>query len=299
MANIEFTKEKIDAVFAEVMAEMDGLLKNEGALAKGAVEDAPVEESEGSGEPAAPAPAGPPDEGSAPPMDAAPEGSAPPEASAPMDAAPEGSAPMGEEQGEIAPAPTVEALQAEYAKLDPEALKMHYLACKAQLMASMGQDQGQGAPPEASAPMAPPPAAPPGAAPMAMGEMKAKQLAASSGNGGKLGKSEDQLKIENLEKQLRGQGDEMLKLAAVMTKLSTPIRKSIKGVSDLQYIARSEDAPKASPAASMSEKEIKAKLCEKVREGKLTKSEKDLVGKYTVGAVNFSEIEHLLAHPAK
>lgn len=297
MANIEFTKEKIDAVFAEVMAEMDGLLKNEGALAKGAIEDAPVEESEGSGEPAAPAGPGPEDEGSAPPMD---EGSAPPDegSAPPMEGAPPEGAP-GEEQGDIAPAPTVEALQSEYAKLDPEALKMHYLACKAQLMASMGQDQGQGAPPEASAPMAPPPAAPPGAAPMAMGEMKGKQMPGSPGSGGKLGKSEDQLKIENLEKQLKGQGDEMLKLAAVMTKLSTPIRKSVKGISDLQYIARSEDAPKASLAASMTEKEIKAKLCEKVREGKLTKSEKDLVGKYTVGSVKFSEIEHLLAHPAK
>src|SRR5688572_13524000 len=156
MATIEIEKEKLDAMLADLAVELAPMLKAEAqALAK-ADDDAPAEESEGSGEPAGPpaseseesAPAedsGPPAEASAP----APEASAPaPEMSAP---APEASAAPGADQA-IQPAPTVEALQAEYAKLDPEAQKMHYLAVKAALLATMGAQSAGPAGPEASAP---------------------------------------------------------------------------------------------------------------------------------------------------
>ncbi len=83
----------------------------------------------------------------------------------------------------------------------------------------------------------------------------------------------------------------MIKLAEVVAK---PIRKSIKGLSDLKFIERSEEV-KGPAAASLTKAEVTAKLREKVREGKLSKSDKDLVSKYTVGGVDVSKIEHLLA----
>jgi hypothetical protein len=213
----------------------------------------------------------------------------------------DGAPDAGQEQA-IEPAPTVEALQAEYMKLDPEALKMHYLAAKSALAAAMGAEQGgaPGAPaPEASAPVgppagAPPPAPPAGGAPMAMGEMKAgKQVNLTDGNGGeveagKLGKAESEL--ADLRKQLAAQNTALLQLAEVV---ATPIRKSVKGLSDLRFIERAEES-KPAPKA-LSKKEIQAVLSAQVRSGKLSKADKELVTQYSVGAVDVTKIEHLLA----
>lgn len=305
MPEIKFEKEWLDSALNQCAAELTDMLKSEqAALAKSATDDAPAEESEGSEGPASPPPS---DEGEA---SASPEASAPEagEASAPDDASPpaeasappaEASAAPGEEQA-IEPAPTPEALQAEYAKLDPESLKMHYLAAKAALAAIMGADASAGAPPEASAsPAAPPaaPPAPPAAAPMAMGEMKAgKQVNLTDGNGGeveagKLGKSEKDAEIALLKAQLDEQNKALLQLAEVV---ATPIRKSIKGLSDLKFIERSEEV-KPSKAATLSKKEVQAVLKEKVRAGKLSKADKELVMQYSVGAVDIAKIEHLLA----
>jgi hypothetical protein len=297
MPEIIIDKDQIDAVFAEVQTELAKSLNIESALLSKADKDAPAEESEGSGEPASPPPddsapdegsAPPPaDEGSAPPMD---EGSAPPppDASAP-DA---GAAP----EGDIAPAPTIEQLQAEYMQLPPEQLKMHFLACKAAAMASMGQDQGS---PPAASPAAPPAPAPAAPAPMAM----SGKVYSSPGNGGKtkLGKSEAEVKIESLEKELKLQKDEaqlqsdalMKMVAAVDAKLSTPIRKAVTGVSDLRFIQRTETDDKGEKKP-LTKSEVSEKLKSKIREGKLSKSDKDLVESYTVGAVDVTKIAHLL-----
>jgi len=314
MAEIKFNDEQLKDLIASVGKELNDMVKAETAqLAKGAKEDAPAEESEGSEGPASPPPAeeaasadGPPAEGSAPPA----EGSAPPaEASAPASpeasaaaAAPEGS--PQHEGGEIEPAPTVEALQAEYSKLDPEALKMHFLACKQALMAVMGAEEGAGAgapPPEASAPPAgapPPPAPPAGGAPMAMGEKSGKKvvLGDEAGNGGKieagkLGKAEAE--VADLKKQVADQNEALGKLAKAVEVALTPVRKSVKGVSDLRFVARTEE-PKTSPVAALSKKEITAKLREKARDSKLSKADKDLISSYAVGGVDVSKIEHLL-----
>ncbi len=304
MAEIKFEKEWLDAALNQCAAELSDLLKSDQALAKSATDDAPAEESEGSEGPASPPPsdesaggddAGAPPEASAPAEASAPPAGAPPEASAPADPA----AAPGQEQA-IQPAPTPEALQAEYAKLDPESLKMHYLAAKSALMAVMGAEQSAGAPPEASAPPAgapPAAAAPPapGAAPMAMGEMKAgKQLTTTDGNGGeveagKMAKSE--AKIAELEAQLSAQNTALLQLAEVV---ATPIRKSVKGLSDLRFIERTEET-KPTAAAKLTKKEVQAVLSEKVRSGKLSKADKELVMKYSVGGVDVTKIEHLLA----
>src|SRR5438045_3102322 len=128
MPKIEIEKDKLDAMLAELAVELAPMLKAEAeALAKGAKEDAPAEESEGSSEPASPPPSEESAEASAPPAAAPPaEASAPPADGPPPEAsaspAPEASAAPGQEQSAIEPAPTVEQLQAEYAQLDPEAL---------------------------------------------------------------------------------------------------------------------------------------------------------------------------------
>lgn len=310
MAEIKFEKEQLDNMLASVASELTEMLKAESAqLAKGAKEDAPAEESEGSEGPAAPpaeesAAEGPPAEASAPPAEAsAPpaEASAPPAAAAPPPGA-EASAPApGQDSGEIEPAPTVEALQAEYQKLDPEALKMHFLACKSALMAAMGADQGAGAPPEASAPAGAPPPAPsasPAHAPMAMGEKGGKKvvLGNEAGNGGKmeagkLGKAEAE--VADLKKQVAAQNEALGNLSKAVETFLQPVRKSVKGVSDLRFVARTEE-PKASPVGQLSKKEITAKLREKARDSKLSKSDKDLISSYAVGGVDVSKIEHLL-----
>lgn len=320
MAEIVIEKEALDSALATVARELTEMLKTEAvALNKAAKDDAPSEASEGSEGPSEPeessAPAdgaeasAPPAEGSAPPAPPA-EASASPDASAAA-AAPEGS--PQHEGGEIEPAPTVEGLQAEYAKLDPEALKMHYLACKSALMAVMGAEQSApgGAPPgaEASA-AAPPPASPsppPGAAPMAMGEMSGKQvqLGDKKGNGGaieagKMSKSEEakDAEIVALRKAQAVQEEAVAGLAKVVEKMLQPVRKSVKGVSDLKFVPRTEEA-KPAPAANLTKKEVVAKLRDKVREGKLSKADKELVSSYTVGNIDVSKIEHLLVSAAK
>lgn len=298
----------LDSALSECAVALEGMLKNEqAAIAKSAKDDAPVEESSGSEGPTAPESSDEPDGDEGPPMD---EASAPAEGPAddagappaPEASAPDAGAAPGQEQA-IAPAPTVEALQAEYSKLDPEALKMHYLAAKSALMAVMGAEQGAGAPPgaEASAPAAPPaaaPPAPPAGAPMAMGEMKSgKQVNLTDGNGGeveagKLGKAEKE--IADLRGQLSTQTEEVAKLAKAVEVLLQPVRKSVKGVSDLKFIGRTEDAPEQ-PAANLSKKEVQSQLRDKVREGKLSKADKELISQYSVGAVDITKIQHLLA----
>lgn len=304
---VTFDSKKLDEMLAEVGKELIGMAKAEAAqaLAKSAKDDAPAEESEGSSAPAKPeheetpdesASAGPPPDAASPPPAAAPPG---PDASASPDAsaAPPADPAAGGAPGAEAP-PSMEQLQQAYAELaqrDPEQLKMHFLACKAALAQVMGA--GAGAPPaapEASAPASPPPAAspspPPGPAPMAMAEASAHKVSASPGNGGKMGKTEQQ-EIEELKEKLQKQEESLNGLVNI---LSQPMRKSVKGVSDVPYIARTE-APAPPPAsAKLSQKEIQAKLREKIASGKLTKNDKELVMSYNVGTVKVDKIEHLL-----
>jgi hypothetical protein len=324
MPDIKIEKEKLNAMLAQVGAELAEMVRAEqAALAKSAIDDAPSEHSEGSSGPTEPdgtvedeISASPSDEGShADGEESSPyreESSPYREESSPYR---EESSPYHEESSpyheESSPAehvkdpaeeaggapPTMEQLQAEYAKLDPDSLKTHYLACKAALMELMGADQGQ----EASAPGAGgPPSAQPGpeqsGAPMALSEMKGKRMNADGNGGkmkaGKLGKSEEQLKIERLEEQIREQHDALLRLTEVVAKAAKPIRKSIKSLSDLRFIDRTETTE--APEMKMSKAEVTAKLREKVREGKLSKSDQALVTKYTLGTVDVSKIKHLL-----
>ncbi len=305
----KFSPEELDSMLASVTSEViEFLRKDEAELAK-AVKDAPAEESEGSEGPAAPEASAPaPDEAppadAAPPMDdgSAPAEAAPPEGSAPADGAPAPAPDAMAQDQAIEPAPTVEQLQAEYSQLDPEALKLHYLACKGAIMMAMGQ-----AGPEASAPApdaSAPPMAPPGGAPAPeasappafKAEMGAgKKIDLSDGNGGeikagKLGKSESDQRIEALELQLKKSEQTMLQLVEIVAK---PLRKSVKGVSELQFITKEGDAPVAAPSSTMTKAEITSKLREKAKTT-LSKSDRDLMNQFVVGAVDITKIEHLL-----
>ena len=329
---IKIPEDQLDALILECSKALADEVKQMN-LTKAESDDAPSEESEGSSGPAkaapkdkqAPskAPSAPAEKESAPASASAPE--APPAEAAPEapEAAPE--APSADEaaaaapgtpeheQGEIEPATTVEELQAEYMNLDPEALKMHFLAAKAALVAAMGADQSQ-----ADAPMAPPAPAP--EAPLAMAEKSAseaskeassasassmdkKEMSAekssassseesSSKSSSSMAKSEKDVKIEELEAQLKLQTEEVAKLAQV---LETPIRKSIKNISDLKFIEKT-DANKA--PVQMTTAQAKAKLTEKLRDGKLSKSDKELFMKFSCGSIDISKVEHLLTETA-
>ncbi len=126
---------------------------------------------------------------------------------------------------------------------------------------------------------------------MAMGEMKGNPNGGEVEKG-KMAKAESE--ISSLRAQLAEQTDAVAKLAQAVEVMTTPIRKSIKGLSDLRFVERTtEDKP--SKSASLSKKEVQAALSEKVRSGKLSKADKELVMKYRVGGVDITKIEHLLA----
>lgn len=285
----KYTVDELDAMLASIVDEVGTLYKSD-SLAKAVPGDEPDEVSEGSEGPAAPVEASP-EAPAEQPMDAAPA----PDAS--MEQAPaegqEMAPDMGAQDGAIEPAPSVDELMAEYSKLDPEQLKMHYLACKGAIMAVMGQGDGA---PEAAAPAAAPPVAPvpeASAPPALKGEMAMKG-SRSNPNGG-MEKSQKSLEIELLKAELKStkellasQGQAVDKLVDVLTK---PMRKSIKNISEVAFIDK--NAEKVSNAKGLSKDEITARLREKARTN-LTKSDRDLINGYSLGQVDVSKIDYLL-----
>lgn len=274
---------ELKAILAEVQADLDKSLDLEvKKLSKAAGEDEmPAEEPEMSAAPAeetpgedhAPAEETPGEEASAP-ADEAPMGDEPPadEASAPADAAPEDPAAADGAEGAMSP----EELEAEYAKLDPETLKMHYLAAKAALFAAMGG--GAGGAPEASAPAAPP-AAPPAAGPGMEASapppaMKSEKADAS------LSKAE-KAELETLREQVKLQ-------ERLFDLLNAPARKA---VTTADFVAKSEE--KAEQRV-LSKSEVAAKLKTVTADAKLAKSDRELVNGYMLGTVSIEKIEHLL-----
>lgn len=181
----------------------------------------------------------------------------------------------------------VNALTAEYSKLPPEELKMHYIASKAALMQTMQAAQGAGAggpPPDASAPPSPagspapdaPPAAPPApeGPPMALkNEMKPAPVPMAKSEG--LSKAE----ADDLRAQIEGL------TKAVTIVLGAPQRKA---VTSLAFLAKSEE-----PAKTLSKAEVDAKLKDKIRTN-LSKSDRALINQFTLNQIDVSKIEHLL-----
>jgi hypothetical protein len=334
--------DELQTILQEVQADLDVVLSGERAkLAKaspgevtspevppdasataskdsGSPEGSPAGESSPEGTPSGEETAGEktPGEGSAP------EGSP----------AAEGGAPDGDPAAEGGDSDYVtdpQALQAEYAKLPPEVLKVHYLACKAAMWAVTGGDDGTGAAPDAGTPPAapapdaaagapapgldaaavPPPAPAPDAGasagappspPPAVASPSTDQpppalkseVGASNAkaNGGQITKSQRETELE----QQLAKTTQLTQGLAELTRrlIETPRRKAITGLSELT---------KTEPAVggkvdhtTLSRKEIMVRLSEKACDESLKKSDRELINRFCVGSIDVSGIAHLL-----
>lgn len=268
---------------------LDSLLGQLQTLLKSAEDDSPDESSEGSSAPSEPdmsaeGPASAPtpaaaDAAASAPTDATPDMS---ESGAAAAAAPEGS--PQHESGEIEPAPTVEGLAAEYAKLDPESLKMHYLACKQTLMAQMGGGMDAGAPP--STPAAPPEMSGSAPAPAMKSEADETMLKVFE-----LFKSELATIRQEQSENKKFQED---LLAQIVEVAQMPVRKSITSLSEVKKAEPAKKRPQ-----DMTRDEVSDLLVQRLSEGKLTKAEGRLATQFTLGQLSIKDIEHLLGEESK
>jgi hypothetical protein len=103
-----------------------------------------------------------------------------------------------------------------------------------------------------------------------------------------MNKSEAELEIESLKARLAKQEEETLQLIET---IAIPMRKSIKGVSEIGYIAKTESA-KNLPV--MTKEKAISTLREKARSEDLKKSDRSLINGYCLGNVKYEEIAHLL-----
>lgn len=281
---------ELKALVAEVETEIGALLKAEkDKLAKAhpgedtSAEIPPDESATASAKPPeASASASPaPDAGSVPPP--APDASAAP---APDASAPAGAGDPAADEGTMDP----EALKAEYAKLPPDELKIHFMAAKAALMEVMGgaDDGSAGAPPPPAAPPAPPPMASP--SPSAPPALKAEMKINADANGGKelpIKKSEQELQIDALKAEVSEHKDALDKLVkAVTVMVERPERKA---VTTTAFIPKTDETPK-----SLSKTEVMEKLKKVSATPGLKKSDRDLINSFCVDAVGLDKIRHLL-----
>jgi hypothetical protein len=181
-----------------------------------------------------------------------------------------------EDDGPIDPS----ALQAEFAKLPLDQLKMYAEAAQSALAAAMGG--GMGAVGPAAGASAPEASAPAGLPPAMKGEMKGSMMK-GDGNGG-MAKSEAE--VASLKKSLEEQGKMLERvIGAFEAVVSKPMRKA---------------ETMLTPAASATEKklsksEMAAKLRAKVRDTSLTKKDRELINDFFLnGNVDASKLSHLL-----
>lgn len=323
MANTQKTIDdaQLKSILSEVTSELDVMMKSEmEKLAKARPGESTPDEGESdksktdpSGDNTSAASASP-DPASASP-DAAGSDSAPPapdaSASAPpadASAAPpaDGSAPGGDPAAQAGPIDP-QQLMAEYTKLSPEDLKLHYLACKealVQVLGAAGGDPsasappaGPSAPPAAASAPPPPPAASAPPAPDASGPtIKAEIPAGKEMPSDKKAIGENPLhkaEIDGLKTQLAQQETVMSTLVkAVKTVLEAPLRKSITSVADITVPAKID-------VTALSRAEIRAKLNTVAQSTTLSKSDRDLIVGFDVGTVKADKVAHLLVPATK
>lgn len=274
-------------------------------LAKAETQDAMAKADPGQEAPGEETPAGSSVEGTS--TDGAPEAS-------PGDQGQNEQSP-GEQPGEEAPgeqsenpatdeAQDPEALKAEYMKLPPEELKLHFMAAHAALMELTGGDQGQegaseGAPTEQ--PQAPVPAegTP---APGEQSMVQKKEIKASEGSGGTMKKSEAafESRLKTLEKALKDKDETIQAMeekfgkavegltSFVQARTGIGLRKSIAGIS---FDKKPGDEPELAP---MAKSEVVKKLNELTASPSLKKSDRELINKYIISGAPQSTIAHLL-----
>ncbi len=322
---MKLSKAQLDKLLAAVTDDVAELLKSEQEAMTLSKADpgteAPAEKNPEGSAVAPPAPEG----------ETGPDASASPEASSPApapegspagvapDASPDPAGDPGTEQGA-----TPEVLQGEYMKLPVEELKMHFLACKAALMAMMGGGADEGsAPPDATPPgpdasPAPGPeaSASPSPEPSPEPPMGKKEFP-GDGNGGQIRKSEDASVLERLTKAEAGLKeldalrksvsekdasiaameikfqDSINQVAAGFQKiLSRPVRKSIQNISDIKVT----DKPGTETDAdlNLTKSEVIQRLNVVSSTKPLTKSERQAINKYCVGEAGIETVVALL-----
>ncbi len=265
--------------------DLDKLIEETAArlkLQKSAIEDSPNASSEGSGPPADADPdvkedkeeqdakegkdSGEGSEGSAPPADA-PAPTEDPAADALQAEAP----------------PTLEQLVSEYAALPDHLLDLCLQAAqqaKAMKVAPVAPPVAAPAPPIAPAA---PPVAPPAAAPSADPMLALK--------------SENLKYMQELSAAL-AKNEELIKLNERNTKIVEEFIKDFdKPTMRKSFVASSEVNPPKDSApdlTKLSKAEINGMLRAKLRDGKLTKSEADLVSGFAMGSKTIKDIAHLL-----
>lgn len=314
MANLK--KSEIDSLLAEVEATLTAALKEEQEKLSKAHpgEETPAEKPSDT---SATAPKEPEASTSPPPGDGDTSDASAPDASA--SASPDASAPPADASappadGSAPQDPAMDAsndpqaLQDEYSKLgaqDPEALKNHYLACKAALFALMGAGADASAPPAGAAPGSAAPPAPPAASPAppvaspspdAPPAMKSEKSAGGmpttteEANGGKgMMKSEND-QIKNLTEKLAKQEEAMGALLSVVTSVvETPVRKAITSVA---HLAKTEEVAK-NDVSKLSREEVKASL-RRAAEKPLKKSDRELINSFDLGHIGVEKIAHLI-----
>jgi hypothetical protein len=186
------------------------------------------------------------------------------------------------------------ALKAEYAKLPPEELKMHFLAAKEALMEIMGG--GGDAAPAPDAPMAPPAPGPgPEAsapAPAFKGEKSMVHADANGGGSLPIKKSESD-EVASLKAELAETNAGLEALVKAFTNVvGQPMRKA---VTNLAFVPKTGEAPADQiDVSKLSSAQITEKLKAVTADQKLSKSDRDLINGYYVRAVSVDKIAHLL-----
>jgi hypothetical protein len=302
-------KSEIDSLLTEVETALTAALKEEQTkLAKAH----PGEESssEEPSDTSATDPKEPEASVSPPPGDGATDASPAPDASAsvspeatgPADA----SAPPADGSAPVDPAADQsndpQALQDEYSKLgaaDPEALKNHYLACKAALYALMGAGADASAPPAApvapvASPAAPPVASPSPSAPPAMKSEKSAggmPTTTEAANGGQ-GMMKSEKEIKDLTDKLAKQEEAMAGLLTLVTSVvEAPVRKAITSIA---HMAKTENEKSSKEDFSkLSKSEVKAKL-RLAAEKPLRKSDRELINSFDLGNIGVDKVAHLI-----
>lgn len=318
---MKLSKAQLSKLLDEVTSDVAELLKSEPDAEGSALSKAdPGEETPAEETPAGSSAEGSDDEASA----SAPEGGAPTtgDDSAGGDAPPAGpeasAAPTDGGDPAAGGDASPEALQAEYAKLPPEELKMHFLACKAALMAVMGGGAGDGAPPagpEASAPPAPP--APAASAPPAppMGKKEFGGDGSGKVKAGKMAKSEDFMaleqrlakmeekgaEVEDLKKAVAAKDETIANLEKKMVEVVTGFKKIIdktavrKSISGVTYAAKAgAPAPGTVDLSALRKSDVVKKLTEVTASPTLSKADRDLINSYVAGSVGVEAVAKFL-----
>jgi hypothetical protein len=270
---------------------------------------------------------GPPDSPPGSPGDAGPPDGPP--GDPPGDAAPGGEQPPGEGGGDDSSPEALEQAYMQMGQQDVGMLQAHYLAARAALVATMGQQGGspggspdQGAsppgaapPPPAGSPPAgsPPPDEAPGEPPVGKAEIKA-----SPGSGGqKITKSEDPVaqalarlaKADETSQQLAVLQKTVADLTAKNSNLENlvgrvnagferilkrPLRKAVTNIAAVSKPGTTVEV--ADALRQMPRQEVVSKLlsAQRTQGGKMSKSDRDAIDAYTLGQRGVEVVAHLI-----